>query len=280
MLFLSQIPYTGLELEPLGPLLYSAALSVWALALAYLVLFGVAPFVNRRLRELGVRVMATLNAMENAPPTLAVGAPTPSGVGAVTRQELATDASPSYSSYHGFKSFGKNETLSIEDIVKGLAREHRVEPIYENVEPIFDHAEPLSSASTGGARADERIEPTADVAVSTETVTIPAHTRGFTVALLEGDRAAVFAALRAHVRGEGAPETFIHSAVCLLDDAYRSRVDGTPCDPSIARITERLATPTFEKLIAALTTAIDASYESGITGAKLALTRALGVLGA
>ncbi|HEY4488794.1 MAG TPA: hypothetical protein VJB97_04720, partial [Candidatus Paceibacterota bacterium] len=146
--------------------------------------------------------------------------------------------------------------------------------------PTLVNIEPVYPAPTVGAWVNENIEPIKKDAAAPEMPEVPAHVRGVTAALLEGDRAAVFAALRGHVRGEGAPESFIHSLVCLLDDAYRARVDGTPCDSSVARMTARLSTPTFEKLVAALTTAIDSSYESGITGAKLALTRALGVLGA
>jgi hypothetical protein len=82
------------------------------------------------------------------------------------------------------------------------------------------------------------------------------------------------------VRGGGAPEHFISSAAILLDDAYRARIDGTASDADVARMTARLSTPTLEKLIASLTTAIDSSYSSGVTGAKLALTRALAILGA
>ena len=82
------------------------------------------------------------------------------------------------------------------------------------------------------------------------------------------------------MRGAGAPEQLISSVVCLLDDTYRARIDGTDCDADIARMTARLSTPTLEKLIASLTTAIDSSYSTGVTGAKLALTRALTVLGA
>ena len=61
---------------------------------------------------------------------------------------------------------------------------------------------------------------------------------------------------------------------------YHARIDGTACDPDIARLTARLTTPQLEKLISALTTAIDSSYSTGVTGAKLALTRALAILGA
>jgi hypothetical protein len=91
---------------------------------------------------------------------------------------------------------------------------------------------------------------------------------------------AVFAGLRQHVRGAGAPEQLISDIVCLLDDVYRSRIDGTVCDADIARMTARLSTPTLEKLVASLATAIDSSYSTGVTGAKLALARALTVLGA
>ena len=111
-------------------------------------------------------------------------------------------------------------------------------------------------------------------------VSAPAHIRGFTAALVEGDREAVFAGLRQHVRGGGMPEKLVSEVVCLLDDAYRARVDGTACDADMARLVARLNTPTLEKLIAALTNAIDSSYSTGVTGAKLALTRALATLGA
>jgi hypothetical protein len=79
---------------------------------------------------------------------------------------------------------------------------------------------------------------------------------------------------------DGSPEQLVSGVVCLLDDVYRARVDGTACDPDIARLTARLSTTTLEKLIASLTTAIDSSYSTGVTGAKLALTRALVTLGA
>jgi hypothetical protein len=82
------------------------------------------------------------------------------------------------------------------------------------------------------------------------------------------------------VRGGGVPEHLVSSVVCLLDDTYRARIDGSYCDETIARLTARLDTPTLEKLISSLTTAIDSSYTDSVTGAKLAFTRALAVLGA
>jgi hypothetical protein len=48
----------------------------------------------------------------------------------------------------------------------------------------------------------------------------------------------------------------------------------------VARLTAKIPTPTLEKLVASLATAVDSSYSEGVIGAKLALTRALLVLGA
>ncbi len=265
-IYLSQIPYTGLELGPLGTVLYWLALAAWALALAYLVLFGAVPLMSRSARSFGSRVQEALNVREPHVAPVMVSEPAPAPV---------IQAPRGYSSYDGFKSFAHNGALSIEDIVKGLARSHPA-PVFEhtksvrNIEPIYENVEPIATNT-----AQLPVE-----SLNAEPVSAPAHTRGFIAALVEGDRAAVFAGLRQHVRGGGASEQLISPIVCLLDDAYRARIDGTDCDADIARMTARLDTPTLEKLVASLTTAIDSSYSTGVTGAKLALTRALAVLGA
>ncbi len=278
-LYLSQIPYTGLDLGPVGTVLYWIALIGWSLALAYLVLFGAAPVANRRLRNFAARVNAALNERELAPVAVAAKA-------ASNEPMLEAHTSPEpprgYSSYDGFKSYSHNGALSVDDIVKGLSRKHHekiaghtvepklnVEPVYEKVEPVYEHVEPVY----------ENVETIVAENV-TETVVVPPHIRGFAIALVEGDRNAVFAGLRQHLRGGGAPEHLLSKTVCLIDDVYRSRIDGIACDPDMARMTARLDTPTLEKLVTSLTTAIDSSYSTGVTGAKLALTRALTVLGA
>jgi hypothetical protein len=66
----------------------------------------------------------------------------------------------------------------------------------------------------------------------------------------------------------------------MLDDVYRGRIDMSPCDENIARLTARFDTPTLEKLVSSLATAIDTSYADSVTAAKLAITRALSALGA
>jgi hypothetical protein len=190
-------------------------------------------------------------------------------------QDVVPEASNGYSSYDGFKSFARSGALSIDDIVKGLSNgpatkavsprapemKMNVEPIYENVEPIYNLIAENAHISAQPADAHGDV-------------------RGLASAIVGGDRAAVFSGLRQHVRGGGSPERFVSSILNILDDIYRSRIDGAPCDAAVSRITARLDTPTLEKLITALTTGIDSSYTDKMTGAKLALTRALAVLGA
>lgn len=255
-LYLSQIPYTGLELGPFGTALYWIALIIFALVLAYFALFSIVPIANRSFRNFGSRVLRALNAQE---PAYVGSQPAPPPIPVMQETK---EAPRGYSSYDGFKSFARNGAISIDDIVKGLAR--NVEPVYEKVEPIYENVEPIVE----------------DKVISTASVAVPADIRGLISALTEGDRVAVFAGLRQRVRGGGSPEKLISEMVCLLDDAYRARIDGTDCDSYITRITARLNTPTLERLVASLATAIDSSYSAGVTGSKLALTRALAILGA
>lgn len=268
-LYLSQIPYTGLDLGPVGTLIYWIVLIGFALAAAYFILFFVAPFVNSALRNFGYRVSAALNARE---PAFAVHSESrvihePH----ITVSSMAPEAPRGYSTYDGFKSFARNGALSIDDIVKSLSHQHptpvapKAEPIYDHVEPVYENVEPIF----------EHVEP-----IAVEVPTAEPHIRGFAKSLVEGDRAAVFAGLRQHVNGGGAPEHLLTKTVCLIDDVYRSRIDGSECDAELARMTARLNTPTLEKLVTSLATAIDSSYSTGVTGAKLALTRALTILGA
>ncbi|MHB1162936.1 MAG: hypothetical protein ACYCZZ_00175 [Minisyncoccota bacterium] len=287
-LYLSQIPYTGLDLGPIGTALYWIALIGWSIALAYLMIFGAIPFTSRSVRTFGARVSDALNAQNFAP---AVAAPQPrvyaTAASAPPSVEETTqpEAPRGYSPYEGFKSFAHNGALSIDDIVKGLSREqaalatHRgsgFAPAAAPVEPVIEPIAPILEDTS----FQPYTEPIVSPAKASEPVSIPADVRGLTSALVEGDRAAVFAGLRQLVRGGGAPERLVSSVACLLDDTYRARIDGSQCDAAVARLTARIDTPTLEKLIASLTTAIDSSYSDNVTGAKLAFTRALAVLGA
>jgi len=109
---------------------------------------------------------------------------------------------------------------------------------------------------------------------------VPANAPVFLEALLASDREAVFGMLRAEARSGGNTEAFLTQVACALDDAYRARLEGIPVHPEVARMTAAVATPVLERLVTALASAVDSSYSVGITGAKLAITRALAILGA
>jgi hypothetical protein len=289
-LYLSQIPYTGLDLGPVGTMMYWLVLLAFSLALAYLVLFSAVPYASRSMQAFGTRVIDILNSEKFAPaPVVAHAAPVRPLMPAPARSLPSVAASVrevprAYSTYDGFKSFAQKGALSIDDIVKGLTREthtHTVQHVVEtpNVEPIYANVEPVPLPEEPKKVGQPTPPPTLPEPEPLE-VSVPADVKGFTSALLEGDRLAVFAGLRQHMRGGGAAERLISAVACLIDDAYRARIDGTPADADIARLAARFSTPTLEKLVASLTTAIDASYSVDVTGAKLALTRALATLGA
>jgi len=148
-----------------------------------------------------------------------------------------------------------------------------VEPIYENVEPVYENVEPIREPVIS-------LPPVAARALYPAVPEVPAETPVFIEAMLAGERERCFGMLREVARSGGDPEAFFTQAACALDDAYRARLEGVPVHPEIARITQGVATPVLERLVTALTVAVDSSYSIGITGAKLALTRALATIGA
>jgi hypothetical protein len=307
-LYLSQIPYTGLDLGFWGTILYWIVLVSWSLAAAYLVLFGVLPYLVRKGKEFGGKVSDALNATPSlayavtpvANVERAQAQPSPYMRVAAKQPVLAARANESqmrYSAYDGFKSFATKEALSIEDIVKGLTRSapkraaqvepvyenvepiaENVEPIYDNVEPIYDRVDAIEDAPVAPARP-AMLKPVAKKAPNTAPA-IAAEVPSFIAALIAGDRETVFATLRGLVQSGADSEAFIAQVALALDDAYRARTEGAPVHPEIKRLTDGLATPVLERLVSSLTSAVDSTYSVGITGAKLALTRALSTLGA
>ncbi|MDP2593937.1 MAG: hypothetical protein Q8P36_01175, partial [bacterium] len=302
-LYLSQIPYTGLDLGPVGTVLYWLALIGWSLALAYLVLFGGLPYLRRRFGDFGGRVALALNTPALAAPLAAPSIPSILPVIAVASKPAYTPAMSTggYSSYEGFKSFAREGALSIDDIVKGLSQvpsDFRpfavqkapvaapyTEPIYENVEPIYDRVEPIreeehpESIPAPRMTAPVASRPTTPVA-SAMSVNVSAFLEALLAAPPAGGREVTFSMLRIEARSGGDTEAFLTQVACALDDAYRARLEGIPVHPEIARITAAIATPVLERLVTAFASAIDSPYSVGITGAKLALTRALAISGA
>jgi hypothetical protein len=276
----------------MGTVLYWLALVLWSAALAYLVLFRAFPYLTRRMYAFGTNVGHALNAepeMWNARTAFAASAasvppplPIPhdpeddhlvtahysDNVEPIANVEPIRNVEPIFPPApagvgQGFFISGGKGAVTVDDIVKGLAREPYVSAARQNAPAPVREAAPMAPRMVpqAGARRD-----------------VPTDVRGFVAALVEGDREAVFATLRNVVRGGGNPEHFITDAVCALDDAYRARIDGSPADPEVARISAHLETPRLERLIGALATAVDSSYSAGATGAKLALTRALAVI--
>ncbi|HVW82614.1 MAG TPA: hypothetical protein VHC68_01585, partial [Candidatus Paceibacterota bacterium] len=291
-LYLSQIPYTGLDLGPVGTVLYWFALGIWCLAAAYLILFGLLPWLARKARDFGLEVAGALEggafalAPAGAAPRAPAGASAPIAQPVLrsgTEQQAAL--APRHSPYEGFKSFATGGTLSIDDIVKGLSRSPQsaalaeregVEPpAVRNIEPIYENVEPIQMAAEMPAPEPARTAPSAKPVAP-----LAPEVPSFIAALIAGKREEVYATLRQLVQSGADAEAFIAQVSLALDDAYRARTEGAPVHQEIAALTKNLATPVLERLVSSLTSAVDSTYSIGITGAKLALTRALGVLGA
>jgi hypothetical protein len=304
-LYLSQVPYTGLDLGPVGTVVYWLALVGWSLAAAYLVLFGAFPFLARRGRAFGDKVALALNPGIGSAPVKIV-MPPPAPVESIDMSATMVQNSPmaGYSPFEGFKSFAKEGALTIEDIVKGLSQippetkvfakddtsaadtPQRSTPAEENrpQEPAVA-AEPrprTGHAPTVAPQPEPAPAPRIELPPrrEAERPAIAAEVPAFIAAVLAGDRETTFGMLREVARSGGDPEAFFTQVACALDDAYRARIEGAPVHPEVKRITDGVATPVLEKVVTAFTTAVDSSYSIGITGAKLALTRALATLGA
>jgi hypothetical protein len=178
----------------------------------------------------------------------------------------------------GFKRFAAAGALTIDDIVKGLSRESGMQleaaaaPSELPTEvPMQPEVAPMPEAPV----ATQREVAPAPVVVST--LEMSDDVLGFITALLNGERDQVFALIRRLNQAGHDVEGFMAHAICALDDAYRARIDGTPLHHEVKRATDHCATPFLERLVTALTTAVDGSYSMGVTGIKLAITRALAV---
>lgn len=282
--YLSEMPYTGLDLGPVGTALYWLMLIGWSLAAAYLLLFTIMPFAYRRITTFGSDVKYIVNQTSHAgghggshddhgDAHHGAGHAAPAAHAAPAHHAPVAHAAPaaspaSYTAHEGFRSYAQGPSLTIDDIVKGLSRETEHAAAY--TEPVIvPHTDRIEMPAPAPVRHEAPAAPAVEMHHD-----IPA----FLGALLAGDRDTVFAMLRDVNRSGGDSETFVTHAVCALDDAYRARLDGTRCHPEVARVTERCATPFLERVIASLATAVDASYSTSVTGAKLALTRALAVV--
>lgn len=280
-------------------------LIMWSLAAAYLILFAGVPYAMRRVKGFGSNVQEALNtepqyaepiahmAPEPFVQAVSVAAPAPVMPPALAAEipthmpnidmnVAPTAPHPATLAREGFKSFATGEALTIDDIVKGLSRESGMvftQHTHLEQEPEASYATDMTPRAKATTIEEAPAAPA--VAAPQETVATPTYSddiSGFIGALLSGNRDAVFGTLRDVNRTGGDTQEFLTHAVCALDDAYRARLDGTACHPEIARLTSDCATSFLERLVTSLATAIDSSYSAGITGAKLAVTRALAIV--
>jgi hypothetical protein len=302
--YLSEIPYTGLDLGPVGTVVYWTLLVLWCLAAAYLALFGGIPFLRRKLSAFGASVSETLNqpalpehamAGAYAMPAASIPAARPAqsvhqavhaaAVDAAVMEQPRTAPSPRLEmTGEGFKKFASaGSALTIDDIVKGLSRESGMqlasEPAPEEpAAPAYEAPAPAAAPAQEIPAAIERqAAPAPAPRQEQQAHAFSPDVVGFISSILEGERDAVFGTIRRLTQAGHDAEEFMAHAICALDDAYRARLDGTPVHEDVKRATDHLGTSFLERLVTALTTAVDGSYSMGVTGIKLALTRALAV---
>jgi hypothetical protein len=291
--YLSQIPYTGLDLGPVGTVVYWVLLVLICAAAAYLILFQLLPWIIKGLQSFGSEVGHSLNQPAGAvafagaahgttgsahEPSQQIHATAPQ-THVVQATTTVSKANPSaYSAAQGFSSFAQNGSLTIDDIVNGLARLPEMDN-HQTTQTTHTEAvitpTPVEAAQAPVYAAPQFAQP---ARAEQPAAGVSTDVRDFCAALLQGNRDVVFATIRQIVREGGDAEMFITQVVCAFDDAYRNRVEGTKVNAEIAQLTQNCATPFLERLMNALTNAVDSSYSPGISGSKLALTRALAVV--
>ncbi|MDP3402998.1 MAG: hypothetical protein Q8S35_03545, partial [bacterium] len=263
------------ELGPAGTVIYWIMLIGWSAALAYLVLFNAVPFAFGRAKRFGGNVKQALNSETPAPVSHGHNEPV---AHAAAHSAHAAPAAPTkatgYNAHDGFRSFAASEGLTIDDIVKGLSREIEQKQVYEAPAPASTHQEVMQAVQEETPAPAPRYVP----AAAPVAAPMNADVRDFIAALLNGDRDTVFGMIRSMARQGEDTEAFVSHAACALDDAYRACIDGTTCHPDIAELTNGCHPSYLERLVASLTTAVDGSYSAGMTGVKMALTRALSVV--
>jgi hypothetical protein len=245
---------SGLSLGPSGIALYFGALLLWSLVLAYFIVFGFGK------KAKGGHAGAHHGHGAHHPPAPHHGPAHGAGHGGGHGAHPAPPPPPpqkpfrGFSSYDGFKSFATGDTLTIEDIVKGLAREsgaaalHEAE-VAEDARPDHDdhphEHDPLQAASA--AQANE-----------------------FLRLLVDGERDSAYETLREiEAHGEGA-EPFLRRVLTAVESALNARMNNGTCDLATMDVLGSCDTPVLEQLARALT--------DGKHGGKLALTRAFNAL--
>ena len=209
--YLSEVPYTGLELGAWGTALYWLMLIGWSAALAYLVLFNAVPFAFARVKRFGSNVKEAMNSDAPAHGHSAPVAHAAHGAGhghAASHSAHAEPAAPAkpqgYNAHDGFRSFAAGEGLTIDDIVKGLSRE--IEQKHQAPAPTHQEVLQAVHETPVAAPAYEAPKP---VAAAPAAVPMNDGVRDFIKALLDGDRDTVFGMIRKMAREGEDTELFV-----------------------------------------------------------------------
>lgn len=228
----------GLELNSLGVTLYFVLVGVWSLIVAYIVTFAGSKSGHGGHGD----THGSLHGHAASESSHAFAPVEP------TRAKPFRGFSP----YEGFKSYAQGETVTVEDIVKGIARESGAASLHDahamHDEPKAHAHDPAKAASSAQANA-------------------------FLDLLVQSERDDAHAMLRdIEEHGEGA-EPFLKRVLTAVESALNARKNGGTCDLRTMEVLGNCETPALEKLAAALATA-----DGDTQGGKLALTRALSAL--
>lgn len=223
----------GLSLGPVGIAGYFLLVTLWSALVAYVVTF----------------------AKESAHGGAHAHASAPAHAPSATSHHAApvepTRAKPyrGFSPYEGFRSYAQGETVTVEDIVKGLARESGAAAIH-NAHAMHNDVQPAAKPTASSAQVN-----------------------AFLDLMVQGERDGAFEMLRdIEDHGEGA-EPFLRRVLTAVESALEARIGGGTCDLRVMEILGNCETPALEKLVHALSTS-----GSGKQAGKLALTRAFGAL--
>lgn len=247
----------GLTLDPLGIALFFGGLFLWSAFVAYLLVFG-----KTNPKATHASSSSHDASHGHAPAGGGHDAHAPAHGAAAHGGGHHPPVAPEpvkpfrgYSAYDGFKSFATGDTLTIEDIVKGLARESGAAAMHE---------EEVAEDAHGNADG-ELHEHDPHVAASA------AQANEFLRLLVEGERDAAYETLREiEEHGEGA-EPFLQRVLTAVEAALNARMNNGVCDLRTLEVLGSCDTPIVEQLARALAT-------DGKHGGKLALTRAFNAL--
>lgn len=248
---LSSIPYTGYDAGPFGIALFWMLLVGWSALVAWLIVIKRVP---QTLIEKYAGAHTPHHVDEKVEPMAHVSHIQPS-VLAMPRP-------------HTKASFG-DRPIPVSRFTSSR--------ILAPIQGKSVHAEPAVHAPAHTEPAAAYIKTPVELNLDTDYVSAVPR---FISWIAEGHSEKAFNFLRNLKLSQKSAQDFMEKVVCELDDAYRHRIDATTTpDAHTHAALSSLSNTQVEALIEALASAVDRSYGSEFTSAKIALVRALGVGG-